>query len=131
MFMGHISDEVDLSQIDTDGFNIEAITPNILFEKLRKPLLEKYEETWVYKGKITPFFHCKNTFLKEHNDLYAVDKFIVKLWGGVQVLRGSSTLGTAVDQLVEIWMNTNKDNKHFSFIDLGKKEQKATVSAEI
>lgn len=45
MFMGHISDEVDLSQIDTDGFNIEAITPNILFEKLRKPLLEKYEET--------------------------------------------------------------------------------------
>lgn len=40
-------------------------------------------------------------------------------------------MGTAVDQLIEIWMNTNKDNKRLRFIDLGKKEQKATVTAEI
>lgn len=46
-------------------------------------------------------------------------------------MRGSSTLGTAVEQLVVTWMNSNKDNKHFGFIDLGQKDQKKRVSIEI
>lgn len=104
MYSENIKQEIDVSQIDTSGFKIEPITPAILFQKLRKPILEVHEETCVYTGKLTPFFYCKLLKLDKHTDLYAADLFMTRLWGPIHVIRGSSSIGTAIEQLVWAWV---------------------------
>ncbi|KAG7294733.1 hypothetical protein JYU34_000661 [Plutella xylostella] len=120
LFEGNIDENIDANDVDVSGFNIEPITPSILFENLRKPLEEVYLEKCSYKGKITPFFYCKATELEDPTDLYAVDSFIMKLFGTNTLQSGDQRLLDAIESLVAKWMNSDKTNKHFGFIDLNK-----------
>lgn len=131
MFMGNINNDLDIGEINVSGFNIEPITPQLLFENLRKPLMEEHKEICSYKGKLTPFFYCRNTEVEEHDDLYASDTFMLKLLGNITLVHGKEELVKAVKELTNYWFDSNKASKHFGFIDTRDSKYKEQLSEEL
>lgn len=131
LYEPNINMKVDLQDIDISEFKIEDISTEKMFNFLRKPILEDHPEHCNFKGKLTPFFLTSPTELDDEKDLFAVDTFLLDMYGETTFIKGDFKLFSSREHLIEKWFSCQRESKHFGFIDISKKSEKDSLLAEV